>query len=66
LRRFDTLPTFTATIGGELAGFLTLKQHYTHAAEIYVMGVEGLLGCRRGDMDQSGVLENWTLPRPIG
>jgi len=42
IEAIDELPTFTATIGGDLAGFLSLKQHYAHAAEIYVMGVEYL------------------------
>jgi GNAT superfamily N-acetyltransferase len=36
----DELPTFTPTIGDEIAGFLSLKQHYAYAAEVYVMGVD--------------------------
>jgi ribosomal protein S18 acetylase RimI-like enzyme len=50
IEAIDTLPTLTATIGGELAGFLSAKQHYAHTAEIYVMGVDARfhrMGCGR-------------------
>jgi GNAT superfamily N-acetyltransferase len=33
------LPTFLARTGGDLRGFLSLKQHYPHSAEILVMAV---------------------------
>jgi ribosomal protein S18 acetylase RimI-like enzyme len=36
----DGLPTFIAAIGGQVVGFLTLKQHNEFSAEIYVMGVK--------------------------
>jgi len=35
----DSLPTFLAQDGGQVLGFLSIKQHYPFAAEIYVMGV---------------------------
>jgi N-acetylglutamate synthase-like GNAT family acetyltransferase len=35
----DHLPTFLAEADGQVAGFVSLKQHYTYSAEIYVMGV---------------------------
>jgi GNAT superfamily N-acetyltransferase len=35
----DRLPTWLATLGGEVAGFLTLNQHSAYAAEIDVMAV---------------------------
>lgn len=36
----DRLPTFLSLATGErVTGFLSLKQHYAHAAELYVMGV---------------------------
>jgi ribosomal protein S18 acetylase RimI-like enzyme len=50
IKAIDDLPTFTATLNGEFAGFLTLKQHFAHAAEIYVMGVDARFhrqGCGR-------------------
>jgi ribosomal protein S18 acetylase RimI-like enzyme len=34
-----SLPTFVAKFHGRVIGFLSLKQHNPHAAEIYVMGV---------------------------
>lgn len=33
------LPTFLATVENQPVGFLTLKQHTPHAAEIHVMGI---------------------------
>jgi ribosomal protein S18 acetylase RimI-like enzyme len=50
IESIDELPTFTAMVNGELAGFLTLKQHFEHSAEIYVMGVAARFhrrGCGR-------------------
>jgi len=38
-REIDTLPTWLALDGEAVVGFLSLKQHYPHAAELYVMGV---------------------------
>ena len=35
----DGLPTFLAGPPGDVSGFLSLKQHTPHAAEVYVMGV---------------------------
>lgn len=35
----DVLETFVAEIDGELVGFLALKRHSPHAAEIHVMAV---------------------------
>jgi ribosomal protein S18 acetylase RimI-like enzyme len=35
----DELPTFLAIVDGNVAGFLTLKQHTVYAAEVHVMGV---------------------------
>lgn len=35
----DGLPTFVARHEGQVAGFVTLKQHNPHTAELYVMGV---------------------------
>lgn len=38
-QEIDELPTFMAQRGGQVVGFLTLKQHNPYAAELYVMGV---------------------------
>jgi ribosomal protein S18 acetylase RimI-like enzyme len=35
----DTLPTMLALVDGQVVGFLTIKYHTQHAAEIHVMGV---------------------------
>ena len=35
----DGLPTFLAPRGEDVLGFLSLKQHYPFAAEMYVMGI---------------------------
>jgi GNAT superfamily N-acetyltransferase len=35
----EKLPTFLACTGGEVTGFLSVKQHNPHAAELYVMGI---------------------------
>ena len=40
IEEIDHLPTFLAQAGVETIGFLSLKQHNPHAAEIYVMGVQ--------------------------
>jgi len=34
-----SLPTFLAMSGGQVLGFLSVKQHYPESAEVYVMGV---------------------------
>jgi GNAT superfamily N-acetyltransferase len=39
LREIDHLPTFVACLDGRVIGFLTLKQHFPRAAELYVMGI---------------------------
>jgi GNAT superfamily N-acetyltransferase len=38
-QEIEILPTFLAKAGGEVFGFLTLKQHTPYAAEILVMAV---------------------------
>jgi ribosomal protein S18 acetylase RimI-like enzyme len=38
-REIDQLPTFLARQGEQTLGFLSLKQHFPHSAELYVMGV---------------------------
>lgn len=38
-KEIDSLPTFLAKSGGQVLGFLSVKQHYPESAEIYVMGV---------------------------
>jgi ribosomal protein S18 acetylase RimI-like enzyme len=35
----DSLPTFLATSPEKVIGVITLKQHYSSSAEIYVMGI---------------------------
>ena len=35
----DHLPTFLASVSGEVMGFLSLKQHFPASAEVLVMGV---------------------------
>ncbi len=39
LEAIDRLPTFLAEREAEVIGFLTLKQHFPQAAEIYVTGI---------------------------
>ena len=39
VQQTDRLPTFLASLDGEVAGFLTLNQHSNYAAEIDVMAV---------------------------
>jgi ribosomal protein S18 acetylase RimI-like enzyme len=38
LAEIDQLPTFLAMASDQVIGFLTLKQHFPHSAEILVMG----------------------------
>ena len=38
-KQIDGLPTFLASADSRVIGFLSLKQHYPHSAEVYVMGV---------------------------
>ena len=38
-RDVTTMPTFTAHVDGEIIGFLSVNEHFPHAAEIHVMGV---------------------------
>lgn len=38
LAEIDLLPTFLALDSSQVLGFLTLKQHFPHSAEIFVMG----------------------------
>jgi GNAT superfamily N-acetyltransferase len=44
----EGLPTFLASVNGEVLGFLSLTEHTEYAAEIHVMGV-------RPDMHRQGV-----------
>lgn len=39
IQAIETLPTFLALEGDNALGFLSIKQHNQHAAEIYVMGI---------------------------
>jgi GNAT superfamily N-acetyltransferase len=39
IEEVEALPTFLALAGGEVVGFVSLKHHSDHAAEVYVMGV---------------------------
>lgn len=39
VKTIDHLPTILAVQGGYAIGFLTIKQHFDHSAEIYVMGI---------------------------
>ena len=39
LRDIEELPTLVAALDGETIGFLTLREHSEHAAEIHVMAV---------------------------
>ena len=48
IERIEDLPTFLATVGTEVAGFLTLELHGEYAAEVYVMGV-------RPEMHRQGI-----------
>jgi len=38
-QEIDSLPTFLAKSGGQVLGFLSVKQHYLESAEVYVMAV---------------------------
>jgi ribosomal protein S18 acetylase RimI-like enzyme len=35
----DDLPTYLAHMNAQTVGFLTVKQHFEHSAEVYVMGI---------------------------
>jgi len=39
IRDVDGLPTFVADVDGRAVGFMTVKQHFPQAAELYVLGV---------------------------
>lgn len=39
-KEIESLPTFLAKSDGQALGFLSLKQHNPHSAEVYVMGVK--------------------------
>jgi ribosomal protein S18 acetylase RimI-like enzyme len=41
-REIGTLPTFLAEMDGQPVGFLSIKQHTSHSAELYVMAVHPL------------------------
>lgn len=48
LEEIDELPTFLAWVDGQVVGFLTLKQHFPFAAELYVTGI-------RSDLHRQGI-----------
>ena len=48
LQAIDELPTVFAWAAGQVAGFLTLKQHFPHTAEVYVTGI-------RPDLHRQGI-----------
>lgn len=66
LAAIDRLPTFRARQGEVTVGFLTVKQHFPAAAEVYVMGVhpdhhrrgigEALLRAAEGWLQVQGVV----------
>jgi ribosomal protein S18 acetylase RimI-like enzyme len=39
VQEIEHLPTFLAVADGRVAGFLSLKEHFAEAAEVYVMGL---------------------------
>lgn len=39
IESIETLPTFIAYEDEQAVGFVSIKQHYPHSAEVYVMGV---------------------------
>jgi len=39
VQAMDELPTFIAEIDERIVGFVSVKLHFEHAAEIYVMGI---------------------------
>ena len=47
IRDLETLPSYVAIVDGEVAGFLSLKHHFSTATEIHVLAVERSLH-RRG------------------
>jgi ribosomal protein S18 acetylase RimI-like enzyme len=60
----ETLPTFLARSGGNVAGFLSLKQHNPFSAEIYVMGVRP--EAQRGGIGQALVEAAESHARELG
>jgi len=63
-REIEALPTFLASSGGTVAGFLTLKQHNPFSAEIYVMGVRR--EAQRGGIGQALVAAAESHARGLG
>jgi ribosomal protein S18 acetylase RimI-like enzyme len=65
LEAIQELPTFLAIQAERVIGFLTIKQHFPQAAEVYVTGVlpdfhrqgigRALLGAAESDLRQQGV-----------
>ena len=55
----DRLPTFLALISGQVIGFLSLKQHNSYSAEVYVMGIQP--GAHRQGIGQTLMLaaQDW-------
>jgi N-acetylglutamate synthase-like GNAT family acetyltransferase len=63
-REIETLPTFLARSGGNVMGFLSLKQHNPFSAEIYVMGVR--CEAQRGGIGQALVEAAESHSRELG
>jgi GNAT superfamily N-acetyltransferase len=63
-KQIDTLPTFLASANSHIVGFLSLKQHYPHSAEIYVMGVR--LEAQRGGIGRALVEAAESYARSLG
>lgn len=51
----EHLPTFLASHAGQVVGFLSIKQHFSQSAEVYVMGI--LSAAQRKGIGQSLILE---------
>ncbi len=39
VRDIDVMPTFVASVDGNVVGFVTVKHHFEHTAELHVMGI---------------------------
>jgi len=63
-REIEALPTFLARSGGNVTGFLSLKQHNPFSAEIYMMGVRP--EAQRGGIGQALVEAAEAHARDLG
>jgi GNAT superfamily N-acetyltransferase len=63
-KQIDNLPAFLASANGQVVGFLSLKQHYPHSAELYVMGVR--LDAQRGGIGRALVEAAESYARSLG